>query len=269
MRKSTVLWTIAGLLVGTAICLAVESKENPQSNQESSAQKPAVAEESQAYLGIGIEAVPPVLASQLPDLIPSGQGALIAQVVKDSPADHAGLKMHDVVVAYGNQKIRSPEQFVKLVRKDAPGTEVTLNVVRTGKTHEINVVLGKREAAERPQRHRVMRPLWGHHERAVTPEADETQWSTFDSMSLTRLDNNRFRAEIKYRDKEGKVDTRTYEGTREEVRKAIRAEKDMPDAERGHLLRAMGMPGSILGFGPAVYTTPDGKVIWDFEDLVP
>ena len=270
MRRATVLWTIAGLLVGTAICLAVESKENSQSSVESSAQKPAATEEPQAYLGIGIEAVPPVLASQLPDLIPSGQGALIAQVVKESPADHAGLKMHDVVVAYGNQKVRSPEQFVKLVRQDKPGTEVTLNVVRTGKSHEIKVVLGEGNTTERPHRHRVMRPLWGqHHERAVTPEEDAAQWSTFDSMALTRLDDNRFRAEIKYRDKEGKVDTRTYEGTREELRKAIQSEKDMPDAERGHLLRAMGMPGSLLGFGPAIYTTPDGELIWDFEDLVP
>lgn len=269
MRRATVLWTIVGLVVGTAICLAAESKENLQSN-ESAAQKPAATEAPQAYLGIGIEAVPPVLASQLPDLIPSGQGALITQVVEGSPADHAGLKTHDVVIAYGNQKIRSPEQFVKLVHKEKPGTEVTLNVVRTGKSQEIKVVLGEGNTPERPHRHRVMRPLWGqHHERAVNPEQDEAQWSTFDSMSLTRLDNNRFRAEIKYRDKEGKVDSRTYEGTREELQKEIQAEKDMPDAERGHLLRAMGMSGSILGFGPAVYTTPDGKVIWDFEDLVP
>lgn len=271
MNKLVATWTIAGLLVGAAICLAAETKAMPRRPDEEPAVKEAeMSRSSQAYLGVGIEALHPALASQLPNLVPAGHGVLIAQVAEGSPAAKAGLKTHDIVLAYGDQKVQSPEQFVKLVHKDKPGREVTLHILRAGKPAEIKVTVGETKVAEAPLRHRVLRPLLGQKpDRSAAPEEAEGRWSTFDSMALTRLDANRFRAEIKYRDEKGKIDQRTYEGTREELRKAIQAEKGMPDAERGHLLRALDMRGGTFEFGPAVYVTPGGEVIWDFEGLAP
>lgn len=269
MRKTAIVWTVIGLLIGTSIGLAAEYREHSLRQNRTSATDEAK-RVSQAYLGLGIESLHPALASQLGDVIPNGHGVLIAQVAKGSPAEEAGLKMHDIVLAYGKQEVRSPEQFVRLVRKDKPGDEVTLHVVRLGKATEVKVVLGETKTSEQPRRHTVLRPFWQqHHNGAVTPEQEEARWSTFDSMALTRLDENSFRAEIKYRDQEGKIDTRTYEGTREDIQKSIQSEKDMPDAERAHLLRALDVPGTDLEFDPAVYMPPEGPVIWDFERLVP
>lgn len=271
MKRAVVVWTIASLLAGTAICLAAESKEKPRRpDKEFATEEAEVTGSPQAYLGIGIEAVPPALVSHLPGAIPGGQGVLIAQVANKSPAEKAGLKTHDIVLAYGQHKVGSPEELVTLVHKDKPGREVTLHVIRAGKPREIKVVLGEANTVETPRRHRVLRPLFGRQgDRKVTPEQEQAQWSTFDSMALTRLDENRFRAEIKYRDQNGKIDSRTYEGTRAELRKAIESEKNMPDAERGHLLSALDMPGASLEFGPAVFMTPGGEVIWDFGSLTP
>ena len=269
MRKTAILWTIFGLLIGTSIGLAAEYLEHSERQDKPSAAKD-VARPAQTYLGIGIEALHPGFASQLPELVPNGHGVLIAQVAKDSPAEKAGLEANDIVLAYGKQKIRSPEQFVKLVRKDKPGREVNLQVIRGGKATEVKVVLGEMKNADMPRRHTVFRPFWGrHHEQTVTPEEEQARWTTFDSMTLTRLDENRYRAEIKYRDQEGKIDTRTYEGSRDEIQKSIHSEKDMPDSERAHLLRALDMPGSDFELGPAVYMTPEGRVFWDFEELTP
>ena len=49
-------------------------------------------------------------------------------------------------------------------------------------------------------------------------------------MKLTRLDAKRWRAEIDYRSKEGKKEHKTYQGTREEIRKDIQADKDRMNA---------------------------------------
>ncbi len=61
-----------------------------------------------AHLGIGVESVPPALFSQLPDVLSKGQGVLVAQVAKDSPAAKAGLQPNDILLSFGDQKLYSP-----------------------------------------------------------------------------------------------------------------------------------------------------------------
>jgi len=53
-------------------------------------------------------------------------------------------------------------------------------------------------------------------------------WDTFDALRLTRIDDKTWSAEIDFRAKDGKKESRAYKGTREEIRKAIEAEKDLP-----------------------------------------
>lgn len=266
MRKWSVLWVIAALLAGTSICMAANNMEKKVCPKKESAAKEAhTANVPRAYLGLEIEALHPALASHLPGVIPSGHGILIARVLEGSPAAKAGLKNHDIVISYGEHKVRSPEEFVNLVHGAKPGQEVALHILRAGKPEQITVKLGEMKAGETSVAHRGMRPLIGERrEHASAPKNKEALWNTFDSMNLTRLDANRFRAEIKYRDTAGKIDTRVFEGTREELRNKIESAKDMPRAERGHLLSALDMPGAGFEFGPSMYLTPGGEMVWDF-----
>jgi hypothetical protein len=73
-------------------------------------------------------------------------------------------------------------------------------------------------------------------------------WDSFEALKLTRLDAHHWRAEIEYRSREGKKEHRTFEGTREEIRKDIQAEKDLPDNERTHLLRALNLHEPVFEF---------------------
>jgi hypothetical protein len=77
---------------------------------------------------------------------------------------------------------------------------------------------------------------------------DNAAWESFDALKLTRVDANRWRAEIEFRSKEGKKEHKTFEGTREELRKAIQAEKDLPTNERTHLLRTLNLHDPIFEF---------------------
>lgn len=258
MRRLLTLGAVAVLLAGTA--MAAETWERLPAQPKAPAVKKEAAATVRPFLGLAIEALPPALADQLTSIVPAGRGVLAIQVSKGSPADKAGLRVHDIVLKYGDREVLSPEQFVKLVQEDKVGREVKLQIVRGGKSEQIIVTLGERAMAPAPRVHQVFRqPAGEGRPHAAASQEKEERWSSFDSMTLTRIGENRFKAEIKYRDKEGKVDARAFEGTRDELRKAIESERGMPDAERGHLLRALDMSGQSAMFGQGV--------IWDFDDL--
>ncbi len=66
-------------------------------------------------------------------LVKSGsKGVVVEQVEPDSPADDAGLQPGDVILEMGNSKLRSPEQFKRLVDALKPGQDVVLQVSRDG-----------------------------------------------------------------------------------------------------------------------------------------
>jgi serine protease Do len=61
------------------------------------------------------------------------QGALVAQVMPDSPAAKAGLKMGDVIVEFDGHMISKAGDLPRLVASTAVGSTATLKVVREGK----------------------------------------------------------------------------------------------------------------------------------------
>ena len=72
-------------------------------------------------------------------------------------------------------------------------------------------------------------------------------------MSLSRTGKNQFKAEIKFRDDQGNVNTRHFEGSLDQIRKDVEQQRDLPKAERQHLLDALQMsanPGEEFPFGP-------------------
>ena len=70
-------------------------------------------------------------------------GVLILDVVSKSPAEKAGLKEDDIILFFGKDKIRTPDDLVEAVRNTEPGTEVTLKIVRDGKEKTISASIGK------------------------------------------------------------------------------------------------------------------------------
>ena len=55
------------------------------------------------------------MAGHLPNALMEGQGVLINHVTAGSPAEKAGLKRHDILVQFGDQKIFAAEQLSKLI----------------------------------------------------------------------------------------------------------------------------------------------------------
>jgi serine protease Do len=86
-------------------------------------------------LGVRIQPMTKELAQSFK--LESPEGALIATVEPGSPADKAGLKPGDVVLAYNGQKIDDPNKLPRLVAGTKPGQSAALRIWRNGKAEEV------------------------------------------------------------------------------------------------------------------------------------
>jgi len=77
------------------------------------------------------------------------KGALLAEVKKGGPADRAGLKKGDVVIAYQDHQIADASAFRNAVANSPIGQQVTLGIWRDGKKQEIAVTVGNLDDARK------------------------------------------------------------------------------------------------------------------------
>ena len=71
------------------------------------------------------------------------RGVGITEVVKDSPAEKAGLRKDDVIVRFEGDNITSTRKLSRLVSEVAPDHTVRLTISRGGSEQEVNVTIGK------------------------------------------------------------------------------------------------------------------------------
>ncbi|MBF0275631.1 MAG: Do family serine endopeptidase, partial [Nitrospinae bacterium] len=91
---------------------------------------------TRGYLGVMIQKVTDEIAESLGLSTP--EGALVAEVVDGAPADKAGLRRGDVIVALNNQAVKSVDELPRLVAKVKPGSPAKLTVYRNGKKKSFN-----------------------------------------------------------------------------------------------------------------------------------
>jgi serine protease Do len=72
------------------------------------------------------------------------RGVGVTEVVKDSPADKAGLRKGDVITRFDNEPVSSVRKLNRLVAEVAPDHKVTVGISRGGSEQELAVTVGKR-----------------------------------------------------------------------------------------------------------------------------
>lgn len=75
--------------------------------------------------------------------VKEGKGVLIMQVQPGSAAERAGLRKGDVITQFNGAEVNDPNTFRNKVSTTAPGTEVTLTVLRDGREQQIRATLGE------------------------------------------------------------------------------------------------------------------------------
>jgi serine protease Do len=99
-------------------------------------------------LGVRIQPMTKELAQSFK--LEEPNGALIASVEPGSPADKAGLKPGDVVLAFNGQAIDDPNKLPRLVAATKPGSSATLKIWRSGKAEEVKFTAAELVAEGKP-----------------------------------------------------------------------------------------------------------------------
>jgi serine protease Do len=100
------------------------------------------------WLGISIQSVSRDMAEALGQKVPEGgivRGALIGDVVPDSPAEKAGLQRGDLVTRIDGAEVKDANDLMNRVALLIPGSKAELTVIRGGKERKITVSVGKRD----------------------------------------------------------------------------------------------------------------------------
>lgn len=70
-------------------------------------------------------------------------GAVINEVVEDSPAEKAGLADGDVIIALNGEKVTDADDLTDLMVETSPGDRIELTIVRDGKEQTLAVEVGE------------------------------------------------------------------------------------------------------------------------------
>lgn len=88
-------------------------------------------EVKRAYLGVQMQDITDELASAFD--IPSGQGAIVTSIQKDSAADEAGLQIGDVIVKIDGEKLNNADSLRNTVGLLMVGQTIKIDILRNGK----------------------------------------------------------------------------------------------------------------------------------------
>lgn len=92
-------------------------------------------------LGISIQNITPEDAEVY--RLPQISGVLVEDFQRESPAERAGLRRHDVIVAVNGETVERLGQFQRLVARHEPGEDVAVDVIRYGERHRFTVRLSE------------------------------------------------------------------------------------------------------------------------------
>jgi serine protease DegQ len=81
--------------------------------------------------------------------LPDTNGALIAGVLRGSPADAGGIKPGDILLAVGGRVVRDPQSMLDLIAGQKPGETIAFTLRRQKNVVETTVKIGKRAPQRR------------------------------------------------------------------------------------------------------------------------
>jgi serine protease Do len=126
---------------------------------------------SRGRLGVTIQAVNKDLADSFG--LKKPQGALVAAVEPKSPAEKAGIKTGDIILAVDGRDIENSIDLPRVIGESRPGTQVKLKIWRQGETKELAASLAEAPAEKLARADAPAKAKPGKLGVAVRPLTDE------------------------------------------------------------------------------------------------
>jgi serine protease DegQ len=97
---------------------------------------------TRGWIGAGIQELTPELVASFK--LTDEKGVLITEVIRNSPAERAGIKTGDILVSIDNRAINDWSAMLETVANLAPGNIVVVKLLRNGSEISPQVKIGKR-----------------------------------------------------------------------------------------------------------------------------
>ena len=97
---------------------------------------------TRGWLGVQIQDVDDGMAKALE--LDDRNGAIISQVIQNSPAEDAGVKEQDVIIEVDGEKVNDSSNLKNLISSGRPNDKTKLTVIRDGREKYLTVILGLR-----------------------------------------------------------------------------------------------------------------------------
>jgi serine protease Do len=93
------------------------------------------------WLGVTIQPMTPQLAESFG--LKEAKGALVSEVVKDSPAEQAGIRRGDIIVSLQDKEVENVSDLPRLVAAIPVGEKINIGLLRDGKKIDVTATVGK------------------------------------------------------------------------------------------------------------------------------
>ncbi|MES2758107.1 MAG: Do family serine endopeptidase [Pseudomonadota bacterium] len=97
------------------------------------------------WIGIESQDITPDLAESFG--LARQSGAIIAGVVRNGPADRAGIRPGDILLAVAGKPVANTTEMLTIIAQLAPGAKTPMTVMRKNKEATLDVTVGKRPRA--------------------------------------------------------------------------------------------------------------------------
>ncbi|MHB8056697.1 MAG: DegQ family serine endoprotease [Desulfuromonadaceae bacterium] len=94
---------------------------------------------TRGWLGVALQPVTADLAKSFG--LGSEKGALLSEILPESPAEKAGLKTGDIILEFDGKKIQEAHELPRLVAETSVGKKVVMTIMRNGREEKITVVI--------------------------------------------------------------------------------------------------------------------------------
>jgi serine protease Do len=120
------------------------------------------------WLGVAVQDMTREIAENLK--LKDIRGALVGDVIRGEPADKAGIRTGDIIIAIDAGKIQDTPELLRIVAAIPVGRKVVVTVLRDGREQLFEVTVGERKERKEPARDVQPSDQLGMTAQEITPE---------------------------------------------------------------------------------------------------
>src|SRR5574341_626211 len=129
---------IVGLVVALCLWLAGVSAFSKSQKGEGKSAK----ESKTAWLGVMTQTVDKDISDAFD--VDVDYGAIVNEVIEDSPAEKANLEEGDVIISFNGQKVWDSDDLTDFIEESESGAKASLGIIQIGREMTVDVELGSR-----------------------------------------------------------------------------------------------------------------------------